>query len=384
MNYDYIIVGTGITGVEALKKLLELDQKASILIIDKEGFLPYKRTDLSKKLINNLENDFVIYDDFSKVTFKKAELLEINKEDNSIILKEDKELIFSYKILIIASGVRAKNIFDSKFSTGLWDKNDAFKLKNLVENKKDITILGAGVTGLEIANLLKDKNINLIDLKGNLLQRNLVDQSDFIKYLLKKKGINLLLDQIENIKENKNDLTLTLKNNGVINTQALIQSISVVANTEFIDAKKDKYNYVIVDKTMQVFDNVFIAGCCINMDNKNYNLWHQCQEMGSFVALNAFNKKHSLLLNKYEAKPYRFKTEIFGYCFFSFIPDKYDKISKYEKGDDIYNLYLENKKLVGAILRMKNNDKVRKTFNLCQRALLNEEYLNEFTKELNI
>ena len=50
LDYDYVIVGGGLTGASAVEGIRELDSTGSILLICEENHLPYDRPPLSKKL----------------------------------------------------------------------------------------------------------------------------------------------------------------------------------------------------------------------------------------------------------------------------------------------------------------------------------------------
>ena len=61
MRFDYAIIGAGSAGRTAAETLVEADSGSSILLIDEEAYLPYKRTQVSKKASTVIEKeDFAV------------------------------------------------------------------------------------------------------------------------------------------------------------------------------------------------------------------------------------------------------------------------------------------------------------------------------------
>lgn len=168
-----VIIGAGTAALSAAETLRKSGYKGYIYLVTRETDLPYDRTMLSKNLnsapgnIRNpqaLENNGIVVVGSSNVTgidyaTKRVEI-------------EGKEPL-AYDKLLIASGMRNKippieGLNQVAYHT-LRNKQDFNKIKEALQapGVKNVTIIGGGFIGMEIASsvraALKDLNVTVLE-----------------------------------------------------------------------------------------------------------------------------------------------------------------------------------------------------------------------------
>ena len=236
------------------------------------------------------------------IKFIYDEAIGLDTAKKSVITKNSE---FSYDKLLIATGsstyipttfekiLDLKNVF--LFNTA----DDIIKLKNYLDKvSKPINciVIGAGITGLEIANALAQKNINVTIIEkykfGHLLQQQLGGK---LKVLLEKQGIKILEDcAILNFEIIEDNLQSIIVNDLQIQTDIMICATGTKPNTHWLKTSKLKLQngHIITDDFLMTnVKDVFAAGDCalvknvVNGENAKSYLWADAVIQG-FVASN--------------------------------------------------------------------------------------------------
>ena len=275
--YDVLIVGGGYGGTALLYNLRKLNSKLKISLIDKEKY-HLSQTRLHRYLAGEITFDNTAFslENFCKKynsSFINDEVLSVDFENNKIKIK-DKEI--HYKYLVLAFG--SKTFFPKQIK-GIKDyAKDIKNIKNskeyrekfldiLKEGKKSISIIGGGLSGVEIAfeyaYVAKKKNVhlevNILEASNTLLygaDKFLIEETN---KRAKELGINVYTN--DSITEVKKDL-LIFKSGKELKYDMLIFVGGISSNTIEVpkDTKLNIKNQFITDEFYRVYPNAFILG----------------------------------------------------------------------------------------------------------------------------
>ncbi|GAB6073580.1 FAD-dependent oxidoreductase [Nautilia lithotrophica] len=265
--YDIVVIGGGVSGFVAAVNAKRFYPSKKVALIEKNP----------KKLIPcgipYIFNTYTIDDDLMQLDKKlekfgieliKAEVASIDINSKNIMLNSsDKKLKFDK--LIIAMGSKPVVPSIEGIENAYFVKKEYNYLNNLVKKVKDaenITIIGGGFIGLELADeLSKNKSITLIEAMETLLPNSFdSDFSDVVKELVSKK-VNVLLNS---------KVTKITKNEVVVNGKSVKSDLTFVAtgfrpNTEIFNKvlPLNEKGFIRVDDYFRVCKDVFAVGDCV-------------------------------------------------------------------------------------------------------------------------
>ena len=361
MSYKILIVGNGIAGVEAAVNIRNLNSSADIEIISSCNHPLYYRPRLIEYLSGSLKlENFTIYKDefyrqkeIKNILGEKAIEIDINNQ----IIKTDKGNKYNYDTLLISTGASSfKPPISGVDLSGVFtlrSVKDADQIIEYSRTKKEITVLGGGLLGIEIANSLKDtnNNITIIEMFDRLLPRQLdKDGSSILENPLKEKGLNFILNNsVNKIIGNKMVEKIKLKNGNEIHSDCIVISAGVRSNIELaknsgIDTNK---GIVINNKFQTSIENIYSAGDCSEHKGRVYGLWSVSKEQGKLAGLSIAGKDIN-----YTGSVPSTTLKVTGIDLFSagdFESKNPDKLLV-KKGDKSYlKIVIKNEKIIGAI-----------------------------------
>ena len=162
---NIVIIGNGISGV-TLARHIRKKSNNKITIISEETDFFFSRTALMYVFMGHLkfehtqpyENDFWIKNNINLV---KGLVTEVNIKEKTLILDDD--TIINYSKLVIATGSKPNKFGwqgqDLKGVTGLYHKQDLETLEAFSPTCKRAVIVGGGLIGIELAEMLRSRNI---------------------------------------------------------------------------------------------------------------------------------------------------------------------------------------------------------------------------------
>ena len=172
----------------------------------------------------------------------KQEVIKIKPEEKKVLIKNlqtKEEYEEYYDKLVLSPGAEPINPFrslESRRIKTLRTVEDSIEIKDYITNNKikDVTIIGGGYIGVEMAenlNNYSDLNITIVQKGTHLINPLDEDIASFVHRKLRKKGIKLILNNgVNEIKENEK-LEISLER-GEIETDFIILCIGVKAETK--------------------------------------------------------------------------------------------------------------------------------------------------------
>lgn len=281
-----VIVGGVAGGATAAARIRRLDENAEIIIFERSGYVSYANCGLPYYIggeIREKEELFLQTPEGFWSRFKidvrtLHEVTSINRDKKTVtVVDESSGRTFeeSYDKLILSPGSKPvmpdfyKGECDYVFT--LRTVEDTFKIREFTDNKaiKNAVIVGGGFIGLEMAENLKNRemNVTIIQNKDHLLNTVDSEVASFIHAKLRAEGINILLNaNVESIENNT-----VICNSVTIPADMVIVSVGVVPESTL--AKDAGLNLGVkgaikVSDNMQTSDeDIYAVGDAVEVKN---------------------------------------------------------------------------------------------------------------------
>ena len=167
---NIVIIGAGQGAGQCVATLKKLGCTHKIILIGEESHPPYQRPPLSKSFLEGkvgLERVYMKNREFyeeNEVEFYPNTLVkEIDREEKKVRTSCGKE--FEFEKLVIATGSRARELEIEGIQLGnvyyLRTIDDVEKIKEQMSVCQNLSIIGAGYIGLEVAAVAKELGMNV-------------------------------------------------------------------------------------------------------------------------------------------------------------------------------------------------------------------------------
>lgn len=281
---NYVIIGGDAAGMSAAMQIFKYDKQAKITIIESGEIYSYAQCGLPYVISGDVlsTDDLIVRtpetyrESFGMNPLVNCKAQRINFENKTVIginKKTNKQFQIQYDKLLIASGASPviPNWEGIQFSNvhTLKDIPDLNNIINqLTDEVKDITIIGGGYIGLEMAESFQNigkqvKIINRGQYMGNIFDE---DMAKLIHDEAKKQGVDVILEENTEkiIGDGKAQYVVTDKTKH--KTDLVLISIGIQPNTEMVsNTRIDLTNKgaIIVNKRMETnIKDIYAAGDC--------------------------------------------------------------------------------------------------------------------------
>ncbi len=299
---EIVIIGNGITGVSAALRIRELRPDWDITLISGESTYHYSRPALMYIFMGHMsyqdtkpyENDF-----WSK---KRINLLRdwvtgIDIPGKKLFLH--KNSIKNYDKLLIATGSKPNRFGwpgqDLDGVQGLYDLIDLRKLYNNVDGISKAVVVGGGLIGVELAEMLHSRNIHVTIIEreknywGAVLPQ---EESAVVERVIRKEGVELKLNtELAEIVDNgKGRACAVITSEGETIVCGLVGlTAGVSPNIDLVkDTEIETGRGILVDRGFHTsVANVFAAGDCAEIitggENRNLieQVWYTGKKQGT-------------------------------------------------------------------------------------------------------
>lgn len=286
-----LIIGGVAAGTKTAAKLKREDRSAEVTVITRDRNISYAGCGLPyyiggiiescEELIVNTPEKYTGLTGVEVKTGKEAIALHADKKE--VIVKDvvtGVEEVLGYDKLVLTVGASpAKLPIEGTELSGVFQMrtpDDATNIRTYAEENqvKKAVVIGAGFIGLEVAENLKAKGIQVtvIDFASQILP-NIVDTevAVYVKKHLLKEGIRVITGtRAEEIMGE--DHVMGVKTSaGLLRCDMLIMAAGIRPNTDFLQGSGLEMfkGTIIVDKTMKTsLDDVYAAGDCVMVTNR--------------------------------------------------------------------------------------------------------------------
>ena len=274
---NIIIIGNGITGITCARNIRKINSDATITVISEESKHFYSRTALMYMYMGHMKYENTKpYEDWfwskNRINLIQATVNHLDTVNKS--LKLDDSRILNYDKLVLATGSIPNNFgFPGEDLNGvqaLYNLQDLEKMEKNTSNISSAVIVGGGLIGIEMAEMLHSRNISVTMLiRENAYWANALPQEEaqLIGNHLHKHGITLKfnteLKEIRTI-DQVNVHSIVTKQEETIDCQFLGITTGVKPNIKFLkNSSIEIEKGILVNEFLETtVPDIFAAGDC--------------------------------------------------------------------------------------------------------------------------
>lgn len=283
-----LIVGGVAGGASAAARLRRLDETAEIIMFEKDEYISFANCGLPYHIGETIKdrNKLIVQtpesmkNRFNIDVRNNSEVLEVDTINKKVKVKNKTRGIYeeNYDYLILSPGAKAlrppiEGIESSKIMT-LRNIPDMDKIKEKVDSKeiKNSVVIGGGFVGVEVAENLKERGINvtLIEAAPHILAPFDTDMVVMAEKELNENGVNLILgDGVKSFRDNDNYVEITLGSGKNLKAELVVLAIGVAPETSFLENSGIKIgpkgHIIVNDKLETNIENVFAVGDAVEV-----------------------------------------------------------------------------------------------------------------------
>jgi len=300
-----LIIGAGPAGVSVVETVREYDQEADLVILSSEPYPPYSPPAMADHFINGTDAHLWRGEDWPDrmdVDYRNTiEVIAIEPEINLVRTKGGD--ILNYDCLVIASGSRLYAPLKGGELSGVYNFKSLSAAKDLVNRIKQgearsAIIVGAGFIGMEIALLLRELDIEVIQVEmldqvmATMLDK---DSAELALNLMLERGVDVRLNCKATAFVGLDRASAVQLDSGeIIEADLLIAATGVKPNIDFIDGSGVSHDWGIrVDDHLRTnFPNIYAAGDVVEAPDRLtgepyvHAIFPNAVEQGRVVGLN--------------------------------------------------------------------------------------------------
>lgn len=300
-----VIIGNGISGITAARHIRKFsDHKITVISAETEHF--FSRTALMYVYMGHMRwRDIKPYEDW----FWKKNRIELKHDFVKKVLPENKEIEFSsgevmtYDKLVLATGSNTHKHGwkgqDLNGVQGLVTKQDLELLEENTKNIKQAVIIGGGLIGVELAEMLHTRKIGVTILvlekafgasilpfeEANLISKH-IESHDGVEILRETELDEIIADENNRVKAVKT------KDGKEIDCQLVCLATGVKPNIEFLKGSPIETDKgILVNRKLETnISNIYAIGDCAQQRDPIGNrkpveaVWYTGRMMGETLA----------------------------------------------------------------------------------------------------
>ncbi len=255
------VLGLGTAGLTFISEARRIKINAEIVAFEKRGRSVFHPCSIPEALDGRIPPEFLLEPLPVNMKIVKGEVKEVDPFSKTVTFESDGSIgKEKFDFIFVGTGGDTVLPFRDPRLCKATKYEDVVRIKEKLVDAGKIAVVGAGVLGLEIASSLsKYKTVHVYELAKNILP-------GFLDEMLSQE----LKEKIE--LENKNvifNLGVKVDNPQDIDADLVIFCVGFVANDPLpFHIKVDEFMRVYNPDTLEIFDNIFAAGDCIEYEYK--------------------------------------------------------------------------------------------------------------------
>ncbi|WP_319500244.1 nitrite reductase large subunit NirB [uncultured Draconibacterium sp.] len=370
MKKRIVLIGNGMTGYKFCEKFVasSLVHEYELLVFGEEPHPAYDRVHLTSYYTGTVPEELLLapagwYAEHGIELRTHERITSIDR--NSKTISSEKNLSYSYDILILSTGssafvppiegVEKKGVFVYRTF------DDIDKIKAYIPNAKNAAVIGGGLLGLEAAKAVLDDGLptSIVEFAPRLMPRQLdLQGAEILKSKLEEFNLKVMLNKSTKcIIGNGSIQGLEFNDGSKLDADLLVISAGIRPRDEL--AKQAGLEVhprggIVVNSKMETADpSIFAIGECVVVHNMVWGLVAPCYEMAEVLVQNLAGDSKEFLGFDLSSKLKLIGTDVASFGD-ALVEDKNIKTIVYEnKARGIYkrlNLTADGKYLLGGIL----------------------------------
>lgn len=319
IHVNYLLVGGGIAATAAVRAIRARDTGSSVMLVTREAIRPYQRPELSKRYLRKelpresimaSTEEWFASNDVQLRTGRRATQIEVARH---CVTLDNSDALFYDKLLLAVGGVARRLTIPGAQLPGvhyLRTLDDADRLLHAIDSARieglpqpqdggqksrgRITVIGAGVLGVEVAASLKQVGLH-VDLvvgrphvwsryAGEVIGRQIARK-------LESGGVRVHLEAAVRIDGDGRVQHVALAGGKTLDTNLVVVCVGMEANRELLaNTPIAAEKAILVDEQCRTsVPDVFAAGdCCAAYDpifgkHRQFAHWNQAQVLGEIA-----------------------------------------------------------------------------------------------------
>jgi phenylglyoxylate dehydrogenase epsilon subunit len=269
----HIIIGAGPAALSAVDKIRSLNQADEIKVVSREDTMPYCPAILPYLVAGRTTRDDVWLRD--EEYFRMMNVDFVRAREVVQVLPDKKQVVYRdgntdrYHSLLIAVGAEPVTLPEMSLNDDSVLKfhglGDYYRLKALLEDGRDVAILGAGMVALELAVALAEKGnkVKVIG-RGRPLRVYFNEQAGgYIRDILIDHGVEITTGKsIKEVKKHRHGVEVHCDDGEVFNTGLLVSCLGVKPRLSLVEGSGIRVNQgILVNNQMKTnVEDVYAAG----------------------------------------------------------------------------------------------------------------------------
>ncbi|MBX3615799.1 FAD-dependent oxidoreductase [Nitrosomonas sp.] len=283
MIKQIVIVGSGLAGYGVAREFRKLDAETPILMLsaDHGGF--YSKPMLSNALSSGKTPESILNGDAAQMSAQLKIVIRphccvasLNQPKNEVILADGESVLYDRLVLALGADQVRLPLSGSGVEKVLTvnDLDDYKKFRAELDEKKRVSIIGAGLIGCEFANdlALTGHHVDVIDISSQPLGRLLPPAGGaFIQRKLEGIGVTFHLNtSVNSIDQVQEHLYLTFANGNSIESDVVLSAVGLRPRTQLAASTGISVNRgIIVNRYLQTqLNDIYALGDCAEVEGK--------------------------------------------------------------------------------------------------------------------
>jgi len=273
-DFQYLIVGGGMTADAAVRGIRQVDRSGKIGIISNEDHPPYDRPPLSKSLWKGEPLEKVWRNTPSENVEIQLSRTVRNIDAKNKTVVDDKGTTYSFEKLLLATGGRVRRLpWNMEGIVYFRTLDDYQKLRTLTEQGDRFAVIGGGFIGSEMAAALatNHKSVTMFFPEEGIGARIFPSAlSRFLNSFYQSKGVEVVAGhQVKDIEKRGTKFFVRTPDGGEWEVDGVVAGIGILPNVELAQsAGLEVENGIRVDEFLRTtHTDIFAAGDVANFHN---------------------------------------------------------------------------------------------------------------------